>query len=640
MPEWISSEVSGKDDYAIIDGRLRSDGPTAAAGIWISTSGSPTFINGSLTWQFNVEYDQAPSGSNNIRVYFGSDKADLSDSPSGYYIQLGESGSDDGIDFYKTTSTEPLILDTESSVSAFVDHTIRLTRNETGKWTLYKIESESGDLVIVGTITDTEIDVGDHFGFFVNHTSSRNTSFFFDDVILPFPDNIPPSLVHVSTPDDKSVVLEFSEELDPNTAEDPLTYVLSSIGNPTSAELDSNTVIVRFSDSFVNATDYELSVTNLEDINGNLLLSAQTSFFYFQQPELEPRDVIISEFLADPDPPNDLPSGEFVEIFNRSNKVFNLNGWQLSDLSSSSMLGEAYIFPNEYFIICSEEYFSAYSAFGKTIQLERLPTLNNGEDVLILHDEFGKVSDSIQYDLSWYRSSVKQEGGWSLEIIDPYNDCAQVANWEASEDFRGGTPGSENSVFAEKPDLTGPLIVSVLALSADTINILFNEILDESSIVQADYLITPEVGVDSVIIVNDLKELRIVLSNPLQSGISYNISLSAVRDCPGNRIIPNETSFALIEEADIGDVILNEILFDPYPNGADFIEVYNTSAKYINLKEWFFGNVDSHGADFIPLDLSMITSDNLVLPPKSYLAFTIQDNLRDFYSSIDESRIF
>ncbi|MEM8567016.1 MAG: lamin tail domain-containing protein [Bacteroidota bacterium] len=640
LPAWISSQFSGKDDYTVVEGQLRSDGPSATSSIWISTSGLPTFIDGTLVWEFQVEYDQAPSNSNNIRIYFGSDKADLSDSPQGYYIQLGESGSDDGIDFYKTTSTEPLILDPEPSVSTSINHIIRLTRNETGKWTLYKSESGGSDFVIIGTITDIEIELGNHFGFLVNHTSSRNASFFFDNVILPFPDDIPPSLLDVRTLDGQRIVLEFSEELDLRTAEDPLTYVLSSIGNPISADLDSNTVVLRFTDSFVNATNYELSIDNLEDINGNVLISTQSSFFYFQQPELEPRDIIISEFLADPDPPNDLPTGEFVEIFNRSNKVFNLNGWRLSDLSSSSILGDSYIFPNEYLIICSEEDFSAYSAFGKTIQLDRLPTLNNGEDVLVLHNEVDKVSDSLQYDLSWYRSSAKQEGGWSLEIIDPYNDCAQAANWVASEDFRGGTPGSENSVFAEKPDLTGPLIVSVIALSADTINILFNEELDETSIVQAEYLITPEVGFDSVIIVNDLKELKIVLSNPLQSGVSYSIRLSAIRDCPGNQIIQNETPFALIEKADIGDVILNEILFDPYPNGADFVEVYNTSEKYINLKEWFFGNIGSNGSDPIPLNLKIITSDNLIIPPKSYLAFTIQDNLRDFYSSIDENRIF
>ena len=150
--------------------------------------------------------------------------------------------------------------------------------------------------------------------------------------------------------------------------------------------------------------------------------------------------------------------------------------------------------------------------------------------MIALTNELNLTSDSLRYDLSWYRSSDKQDGGWSLEIIDLTNDCVQQANWVASEDFRGGTPGEQNSVFAEKPDLTEPMVLSVLALNPDTISAFFDEILDESSIAQASYSITPEVRVDSIIITEDLKELKIVLSEPLQPGISYNVSLSGIRD--------------------------------------------------------------------------------------------------------------
>ncbi|MEM7107284.1 MAG: lamin tail domain-containing protein, partial [Bacteroidota bacterium] len=439
---------------------------------------------------------------------------------------------------------------------------------------------------------------------------------------------------------DQNVMLTFSEQLDTNSSENPLNYFLSSIGNPVSSQLDSNTVVLGFTDSFTNATNYELLVTDLEDLNENVLKSTQIDIFYFRQPSLSPRDIIFSELLADPDPPNDLPTSEFVEIFNRSDKVFNLNEWRFSDVSNSSVLGELYIFPNEYLIICSEENADAYAAFGRTVGLVNLPTLNNGGDVLVLQNEFGKVSDSIQYDVSWYRSSIKQEGGWSLEIIDPTNDCVQEANWVASEDFRGGTPGAVNSVFAQKPDLTGPVVLTVLGLSPDTVTVRFDEILDESSAVQANYAITPEVRIDSVILTPGFKEVKLVLSDSLESGVSYQISLSELRDCPGNLISPNETSFALIEEAHVRDLILNEILFDPYPNGADFVEVYNASEKHINLKKWSLGNIDPNGNNLFSLNVNMITPDNLVLPPDSYLAFTTQDNLRDFYSSIDEDRIF
>ncbi|MEM7109691.1 MAG: hypothetical protein AAF519_15810, partial [Bacteroidota bacterium] len=246
LPMWTSSKTSGEDDYIVLEERLRSNGPAATSAIWISTAGEPTFINGILTWQFDLEYDQAPSGANNLRIYFGANMTDLSVLPSGYYVQLGQSGSDDGIDFYKTTSSDPLISDSEPSVSASIDLSIRLTRTETGKWTLFKSEPGSVDFTTVGTVVDTEVELGDHFGFLVNHTSSRNESFFFDNVILPFPDNIPPSLLKARIESDQNVMLTFSEQLDTNSSENPLNYFLSSIGNPVSSQLDSNTVVLGF----------------------------------------------------------------------------------------------------------------------------------------------------------------------------------------------------------------------------------------------------------------------------------------------------------------------------------------------------------------------------------------------------------
>ncbi|MDZ7651003.1 MAG: hypothetical protein U5K54_29870 [Cytophagales bacterium] len=46
----------------------------------------------------------------------------------------------------------------------------------------------------------------------------------------------------------------------------------------------------------------------------------------------------------------------------------------------------------------------------------------------------GQLIDSVNYKTNWYRNDDKQEGGWSLELIDPNNICGDETNWSACEE--------------------------------------------------------------------------------------------------------------------------------------------------------------------------------------------------------------
>ncbi len=108
------------------------------------------------------------------------------------------------------------------------------------------------------------------------------------------------------------------------------------------------------------------------------------------------------------------------------------------------------------------------------------PTLNNDGDDLTFRDPTNKTIDSVNYNLDWYHDVDKQEGGWTLEIIDVNNICGAEENWAASEDLSGGTPGKQNSVSASKPDLTGPQLISVTPQSSNNLKLTFNEKLERT----------------------------------------------------------------------------------------------------------------------------------------------------------------
>jgi hypothetical protein len=86
-----------------------------------------------------------------------------------------------------------------------------------------------------------------------------------------------------------------------------------------------------------------------------------------------------------------------------------------------------------YVVITSTAACSLFDSDITCIGLANFPTLNNDGDVLVLNDAFRNQLDSINYTLSRYSDEDKQQGGWSVELIDRNNVCAEEENWLAYE---------------------------------------------------------------------------------------------------------------------------------------------------------------------------------------------------------------
>lgn len=333
------------------------------------------------------------------------------------------------------------------------------------------------------------------------------------------------------------------------------------------------------------------------------------------------KDIILTELFADPSPVIGLPGAEFVEVHNRSTKIINLNGWTFTDGSSTGTLPGILIQPQEYLIITSSASASLFSSFGLVVGLSNFPTLNNAGDNLVLKRNDGLLIDQLSYTDGWYQDEDKKQGGYTLELIDPTNPCGEENNWIASEASTGGTPGTQNSVYANKPDLTGPKLLSAIPTSVSNIVLRFDEKLSEDLPATTDFNISPTLSVSQIEFIDaSLKSLRLLLSSDVQAGLTYTITTQNIYDCNGN-VIQEEfdsTIFGLPEEADSLDVVINEVLFNPRPTGVDFVEVYNSSSKFLNLKNWTLANYENGEM----INANLITTSDFLLPPGQYVVFT------------------
>jgi hypothetical protein len=563
-----------------------------------------------------------------------SDNTDLAGQLNGYYLQFGEAGSLDAIELFRQSGTTitPICRAADGAISAAFALCVKVSRGRDGTWQLYVDYAGGSDFRLEASGFDPTFSATTCAGMLCNYTITNVARFYYDDISLRpvfIPDTSPPRVDAVNPTSAHGLDVIFSEALDQVSAEKPTSYYCPALSaHPVSAIMDDDgkTVHLSFSNAFTNGEQATLFVSEVSDVSGNTVDEAEIAFVYFVSAPIQFRDIVLSEIFPDPAPRVALPSAEFVELYNRSLNPVQLEGWSFSDGSSIANLPGFILLPGKYLILCSSGHLQEFSEAGDALPVQNFPTLNNSGDRLILMDKHRIVIDSIDYSASWYQDEDKSEGGWSLELIDPQNICADASNWIAAVAPSGGTPGRQNSVYANKPDNTRPWILSVFPGDSSKLIVTFNEKLEKIIPDATNFHIQPPVSINSMAFADaTLTAFVLVLAEPLARSTDYHLSVQNIYDCAGNllRDEHGEAEFVLPERAVRGDIVINEILANPRPTGVDFVEVYNRSDKTIDLKNWTVSNPETASAA-----TGFTLSDQvLLMRPGDYRVFSEDGNV-------------
>jgi hypothetical protein len=590
-PAWVGDDSLFKVNSSF---QLQSKGTTAKD---LSLTTASSTICGE--WHFWCRFNLSPSTSNFMRVYLMSDSVNLKGALNGYYVQLGGvTGNADSITLYKQKGTaRTRIIGGRPGTVSKTNNLVRVKvfRDQTGNWQLFSDTNGGYGYVLEGTGTDNELVTSSSMGIFVRFTSSNAQNYYLDDVYAGpmILDTVPPRLDSVQVLSDTLIRLVFSENVMGASALDPNHYAIDNgIKNPLSVQFEGNrndVVLLKLRTRLTNNT-YELVVSEMMDLAGNMAAITGTSFVYYVY-DPEQYDLLISEFFPDPSPVVGLPETEFVELYNNSSVELSVKGWSISDGTSTAVLPDSIIAPQTFMIICTSVNNAGYSVYGKTVVVNSLPSLNNSGDQIILKTPAGKIIHQIQYDLSWYHSVSKSDGGYSIEMDHPKQLCKGKLNYGASDDMAGGTPGRANSRWSLDADTTAPQIKNIHITDNNKLLLVFNEPMDSGSMLTASVGINPLANISSRQLFS-VDTLLLELSTPLLNKQSYTIELKNFRDCSGNILVSGKAEFDYLvaDTARTYDVLINEMMVDPEPAAGlpevEYLELYNRSERLIDLKDW------------------------------------------------------
>lgn len=329
--------------------------------------------------------------------------------------------------------------------------------------------------------------------------------------------------------------------------------------------------------------------------------------------------IIISEIMADPTPSIGLPAAEYIELHNRNDSSVTLVGWRITLGNTNKNLPSLTIPAKGYIAIFAEKYEEDMALFCPLYATLSSLSITDGGQSITLYDSESKVIDHVTFKRSWHSESIKQNGGWSLEIKDPEQPCLGAENWNSSTSSLGGTPGAPNAIEETLYDSQQPYIKSVTLITPQCIRIFFSETLHpDLTLPRTLFRLSPMIEIDTIQAVPpQFSALDIKLQDTLQQNTHYTLTLNGpLCDCAKNYITGMaDIRVGIPSHPKYNDLIINEILSHPKDGyDADYIEILNHSQNIIDLKDIKIGS----GGDTIPNKAVCAVGEGRQLFPGEY----------------------
>ena len=586
----------------------------------------------SMEWQFWIREAFAPSGNNYSDVWLSADNADLSQATQGYFLRFGEGGSNDAVTLFRkdVDGQQQICRGVEGTLAASFAVSVKVTCDREGNWMIQSCYDNSGIYLIEAQGVDDTHSHGGYFGFWSKFTSTNAKKIYFDNVYVGprIADHEPPQLLTCEVLDLTHLQLSFNEALDVSTSLNPDNYSIDNgLGHPVSVGFGNNQamVVLELEREIGNGINYELTVSGIKDMWNNMMEPTTMVFSIYEASEY---DIVINEIMADPNPVVGLPEWEYVELYNTTEFGIDLKDWQIQIGANDNTFGNYVLAPHGYVILCHNDAVAELRQFGDCIGFSSF-SVGNTSSVMYLYSKAGVLISRVNFSSTWYHDPDKDNGGWSVEQIDPLNPCAGVSNWTASIDALGGTPGRLNSVNGENN--VAPQVERVNMFGNQIVQLWFDQQMNPAELLETQHFLVEETGEhpqQTVVNPLDGTYVELLFYQGFEQGLVYTLVINGVTNCVGTAIeADTRVQFGIPNEIAEGEILISEILFDPIAPGVDYVELYNNTDKTFDLSTLMLGVIKESFPNPADTTLKEITTDSRLFLPNTYVLLSTNSEI-------------
>lgn len=573
------------------DGSLHHTWDNPASGVdLIARNMEYPDLSDTLEVAFRVRHGYPPSSGNNWQLFLlALDHKGFEEGAgnnAAMIFGVNYSGYDDHLKLWQLLDGNAIeILDTgldyQEQIGTSRAPLFRITRFPAGKWEVaWHLHGNADSLRIIGKGVEIEQQTGKYMGFRYAYSSAQDRKLWLDDLSVRgnfFRDTVPPRVTNLRILGLNGLEVTYNE---PVIMNDRGRYSWNGLV-PDSLSLSAAMHRLFFSEPFPNRITQALQISGMSDSEGNAM---GDTLVYYRQDLAGFGDIVINELMIDPSPAVYLPPCEFVELFNRYETPFDLNGWQIEVNGRVYALKGSSIQPGGFVVLTHPDCHGTYGEVAQESTFSSTTALVNGGAILRLLDQHGRLIHFLEYDQMDRYGNEKTEGGWSLERADPDNLCGGPENWYISTNAQGGTPGEANSQRFSIPDDSPPRVTGLGVPSGDHISVMFDELILVQQGDQSRFLFDdiPLSNAGSRLLYAG-REILLDPEYPPEREKLYHLELANIADCAGNVAADQVISFRLPDLPVPGMPVINEIMYDPVVGGSEYIELYNQGDRYFDL---------------------------------------------------------
>lgn len=302
--------------------------------------------------------------------------------------------------------------------------------------------------------------------------------------------------------------------------------------------------------------------------------------YYAEQQAPTMHQLLINEICFDENLNSYYPKAEYIELYNNSKYAIELKNFSLSDVSATATLSSYLLLPDSFLILCSETNAASFTGLFPVLGLKGFPSLSSS-DQLSLRNAQNLLLHQVNYEGTWLTQNLqKNPKAASIELVNKQYPCSGKQAWQPSLSPLGGSPGKINSVQHEKIDAAPPLLQLWCSKTMQELVLTFNEAIDSNF---HQILWNGNKKKYKVNYHQTINRLQINLAEENSLDTIFTLEISNIKDCALNTMPSRIITIMPSEKAKKNSIVINEVLYNSFPNQADFIELYNPGEVPINL---------------------------------------------------------